>query len=310
AGRINVYRAITGKDPNAPPVAVVDGPYTAVEGQAVAFSSAGSIDPNGKPVTFAWNFGDGSSSTEANPSHTYADNGAFAVTLTVTDQSGLARTTASTSTIANAAPAVSSALSAGSIVSGGSVSLTGSFSDAGTIDAPWTYAINWGNGTTGGTLSAPAQITGTRQFCAAGDYAVRLSVTDKDGGTGSDVSTLTVTRGAMPVGVQGPFNLKSNGTYPVTIFSRPGFDPASIDPATVSIITNGAVSVNHRNNGTVHAGYSDENGDGVADLVVHFDRQVLVATYSVTASTTQLVLHADLKNGCGQVRGVAPISVN
>src|SRR5690606_22823357 len=36
----------------------------------VQFSSAGSRDPDGTEVTFAWDFGDGATSTEANPTHT------------------------------------------------------------------------------------------------------------------------------------------------------------------------------------------------------------------------------------------------
>lgn len=41
-------------------------------GQEVSFSSAGSNDPNGLPLTYLWDFGDGATSTERNPKHTYA----------------------------------------------------------------------------------------------------------------------------------------------------------------------------------------------------------------------------------------------
>lgn len=36
-------------------------------------------------ATFAWNFGDGSTSTQSNPTHTYADSGLYIVCLTITD---------------------------------------------------------------------------------------------------------------------------------------------------------------------------------------------------------------------------------
>jgi PKD repeat protein len=52
---------------------------------SVQFSSDGSNDPDGSIVTYAWDFGDGGSSTEANPSHTYSDVGTYSATLTVTD---------------------------------------------------------------------------------------------------------------------------------------------------------------------------------------------------------------------------------
>ena len=40
------------------------------------------------PYTYSWTFGDGSTSTQANPSHTYAKQGRYSVTETVTDSSG------------------------------------------------------------------------------------------------------------------------------------------------------------------------------------------------------------------------------
>ncbi|MFJ7243424.1 ThuA domain-containing protein [Kitasatospora sp. NPDC098652] len=54
----------------------------------VAFSSAGSVDPNGEALTYLWDFGDGSTSTDANPTHTYTDKGTFKARLTVTNASG------------------------------------------------------------------------------------------------------------------------------------------------------------------------------------------------------------------------------
>jgi glucose/arabinose dehydrogenase len=56
----------------------------------VQFSSAGSSDPDLWPLSYQWDFGDGSaSSTEANPTHTYTSDGSYTATLTVTDRDGL-----------------------------------------------------------------------------------------------------------------------------------------------------------------------------------------------------------------------------
>jgi PKD repeat protein len=49
------------------------------------FSSAGSADPENQPLTYQWNFGDATTSTAANPSHTYGAVGTYTATLTVTD---------------------------------------------------------------------------------------------------------------------------------------------------------------------------------------------------------------------------------
>lgn len=51
----------------------------------VNFSSEGSSDPEGQPLTYLWDFGDGTTSTEANPSHTYTERGSYTVELQVSD---------------------------------------------------------------------------------------------------------------------------------------------------------------------------------------------------------------------------------
>ncbi len=78
-----------GGSSNQPPVAVAS--VTPDHGSApltVQFSSANSYDPDGTINATSWDFGDGSSSTEANPSHTYTDVGIYQATLTVTDNDG------------------------------------------------------------------------------------------------------------------------------------------------------------------------------------------------------------------------------
>jgi PKD repeat protein len=54
----------------------------------VQFSAAGSTDSDGTIVSYAWDFGDGNSSTEADPSHTYDLGGVYQANLTVTDDDG------------------------------------------------------------------------------------------------------------------------------------------------------------------------------------------------------------------------------
>ena len=80
---------------NRTPIAVASADrYYGPTPLAVQFSSSGSYDPDGQPITYSWNFGDGSPvSTQANPAHTFtAPPGVpteYVVTLTVTDSGNL-----------------------------------------------------------------------------------------------------------------------------------------------------------------------------------------------------------------------------
>ncbi|GGP07698.1 glycosyl hydrolase [Nonomuraea glycinis] len=92
---------------NRAPVAVASA--TPTSGQApltVAFSSAGTSDPDGDAITYAWTFGDGGTSTAANPTHTYTTNGTYTATLTVRDATGATGSANAMVGVGNTAPAV------------------------------------------------------------------------------------------------------------------------------------------------------------------------------------------------------------
>ncbi|WP_234370573.1 carbohydrate-binding protein, partial [Streptomyces luridiscabiei] len=105
---------------------------------AVSFSSAGSNDPEGGNLTYAWDFGDGATSTDPDPGHTYTTAGTYNPTLTVTDPEGLTGTASLVVTAGNSAPTVTLDTPAdGTLFSfGDSVPFTVSVSDPedGTID--------------------------------------------------------------------------------------------------------------------------------------------------------------------------------
>ncbi len=61
-------------------------PGVAEAGMPVLFSGQGSL--GAPPYAYAWSFGDGGTSSEIDPSHTYATPGTYQVTLTVTDSLG------------------------------------------------------------------------------------------------------------------------------------------------------------------------------------------------------------------------------
>jgi len=51
----------------------------------VSFDGTGSTDPDLDTLTYSWNFGDGGSSTDASPTHTFTTQGVYNVQLTVND---------------------------------------------------------------------------------------------------------------------------------------------------------------------------------------------------------------------------------
>ncbi|MFQ5470060.1 MAG: PKD domain-containing protein [Gammaproteobacteria bacterium] len=70
---------------NSAPVANAGGPYSGNAGNVVVFDGSASSDVDGDVLTYAWDFGDGSTSIGVNPTHTYTTAGTFTVTLVVND---------------------------------------------------------------------------------------------------------------------------------------------------------------------------------------------------------------------------------
>src|SRR4029450_7909274 len=83
---VSKIRRIEFINSNQPPVVAASAsPAQGPTPLTVAFSSNGSSDPEGQPLSYSWNFGDGTTSTQANPSHTYTLAGPYQARLTVSD---------------------------------------------------------------------------------------------------------------------------------------------------------------------------------------------------------------------------------
>ena len=131
-------------------------------------TSAGSI------TSYLWDFGDGSTSTEANPSHEFTEAGTFTVELTITGAGGIANTS-ETVTIYKTVVADFS-----HNVSSGLVPLEISFTNA-SIGSYDELLWSFGDGETSSEID-PVHIYET-----VGDYAVSLTVT---GPGGEDTKTI------------------------------------------------------------------------------------------------------------------------
>jgi uncharacterized repeat protein (TIGR01451 family) len=70
-------------EPNQPPSADPNGPY--LSPLDICFDGTDSSDPEGDPLTYDWDFGDGNTGTGETPCHTYDNAGIYDVCLTVND---------------------------------------------------------------------------------------------------------------------------------------------------------------------------------------------------------------------------------
>lgn len=155
---------------------------------SVSFGSAGTSDPEGTALSYAWDFGDGGTSDVADPVHLYAQPGQFLATLTVTDAGG-ARTIRQASiraTVPNIAPIAKVTPDR----THGPAPLDVSFSSAGSYDPDgfvgnmeWDFGdgspINYGT-------------NGYHTYYDPGSYTVTLKVFDARGGVGTATTTITV----------------------------------------------------------------------------------------------------------------------
>ena len=174
--------------PNRPPVAAASAnPVSGTAPLTVNFSSAGSSDPDGAIAGYAWVFGDGSTSPDANPTHVYASAGSYIATLTVTDVGGLTGTASVAVSVAEA-PAQPPVASFVADPSTGVVPLTVSFSASASADpsgAITAYAWSYGDGSTG------AGVATTHTYASPGSYTAVLTVTDNRGAAGSKSAVIT-----------------------------------------------------------------------------------------------------------------------
>jgi glucose/arabinose dehydrogenase/regulation of enolase protein 1 (concanavalin A-like superfamily) len=189
--------------PFQPTASITSSPNAGLAPLTVQFSSAGSSDPYGLPLTYAWDFGDGSpTSTSANPSHLYTTNGTYTATLTVSNGSQTA--SASIQVVVGNTPPTASITSpvVGATYNGGdTISFSGTATDAvdGTLPASaYTWQVDFYSngaaqpfyssevpqpfygpvtGVTSGTFQIPQDLSNT----ASTFYRITMTVVDSLG---------------------------------------------------------------------------------------------------------------------------------
>ncbi|HHJ15789.1 MAG TPA: PKD domain-containing protein, partial [Gammaproteobacteria bacterium] len=214
--------------PGQSPVANPNGPYVAVNGQPLTFSSAGSFDPDGTITSYLWDFGGGfGTSTQPNPVFTYnlSFQAKIIASLTVTDNDG--NTTTATTTVnllrtANSPPTAD----AGAAVTG-TVNSPVIFNGNGSSDpegARLSYRWDFADGSIG------TRATPSHSYTRCGTYTVGLTVTDDVGLSAGATTTATISSSGIDAPVANAGG-GATGHYDGAVGSNIQFDgSSSVDP--------------------------------------------------------------------------------
>ena len=136
------------------------------------------------PVTVSWNFGDGETSAEVSPAHTFTTPGTYGATVTATDATGDEAQATVLITVGNDdKPVVAITANPTSGSAPLPVAFTASISGG---NAPLTYAWTFGDGNTANTANA------NNTYMADGSYNAKLVVTDADGDAAEAQVTIVV----------------------------------------------------------------------------------------------------------------------
>ncbi|MFO7698729.1 MAG: PKD domain-containing protein [Anaerolineae bacterium] len=237
-------------------VTLVDGGVTLYATTAADFSGSPTSGPAPLAVSFtslatggfdsySWTFGDGATSTLANPAHTYTAPGAYDVSLTVSGPGGTATET-KLDYVTVYAPAVA-AFSATPV--DGLAPLQVAFTDQSTGDVS-LYAWSFGDGETSNSRNP------THNYASQGTFTVSLTVSG-DGGQSTETKTGFITvrlgtisgavrywQGDRPVGgsavvlsgnASATVNTATDGTYAHTGLSRGTFTVTPGEGAVVGV---------------------------------------------------------------------------
>ncbi len=179
---------ITVTAPNTAPVAAVQADV--IEGDiplVVSFTGDQSTDDSGV-VSYSWDFGDGTSATEANTVHTYTTAGSYNVVLTVTDAEGLQDTATVLITAIDPLMGNTPVAVATSDITQGEAPLVVVFTGDQSTDDVGIVSYSWDFGDS----EIATEANPTHTFTSNGTYIVVLTVTDADGTEATDTIEITV----------------------------------------------------------------------------------------------------------------------
>jgi beta propeller repeat protein len=217
-----ILNALDEEFDNLSPTASADADKVVIEEEEEVSFTGDGTDFEGSPLTYFWYLGDGATSSDQNPSHSYPDAGTYIITLVVTDDEGKTGMDSVTVLVNNLAPIAD----AGDDVSKNEDQMiTFDASDSSDSDSDMQYLRyqwNFGDGSVGYGIDT------THVYDNEGVYTVTLTVFDDNGATGTDTIIVTISN-KEPTAEIAPMQDIANEDE-MLIFRGSGSDSPSDEP--------------------------------------------------------------------------------
>jgi hypothetical protein len=180
---------------NQPPTVQTSGLYSVNEAGSVVVTASGH-DPEGGPLTYAWDLDNNGSFETLGQSVTFSavgfdDPSAHMITVRVTDSGNLTATAQAVVTVVNVPPAVG-AINAlvDPVPVNTAINTSAAFTDPGALDthtAIWDWSDNSTSVGSVNETNGSGSVTGSHIYTSVGVYTVKVAVTDDDGGSGESI---------------------------------------------------------------------------------------------------------------------------
>lgn len=246
-------------------VSVADAPLTVAAHQVSAAEGgvfSGTVatftdaDPNAAATdygaTIVWADGttssgsvtsDGSGGFVVSGTHTYAEEGAYNVSVTVSDAGGATASSTAGAAVSDATLSVTAKATV-SVAEGASFNgslLTFTDADPNGTAGDYTATIDWGDQTTSsGTVSAGANpgfaVTGSHTYAEEGQYSIRVTVNDAGGASVTATTSASVADAALTA-TGGQFSVHHGSSFTVKVATLTDADPGGAATDYTAVVT-------------------------------------------------------------------------